>query len=113
MGALEGAQPVTVYLQSLLPGTIYHFRLVASNAGGTVDGPDMMFTTEEYPASIVQQAPLIKTVSLAPKATRKSLTVAQKLASALKACEKQPRKRRAGCESRARKKYGVKTGKKK
>jgi hypothetical protein len=41
----------------------------------------------------------------------KSLTRAQKLAKALKACKKKPRKKRAACESQARKKYGKKASK--
>jgi hypothetical protein len=38
----------------------------------------------------------------------KELTRAQKLAKALKACKGKPRKKRAVCESQARKRYGVK-----
>jgi hypothetical protein len=37
--------PVSAVLGGLLPGTIYHFRLVASNADGTTDGADHTFTT--------------------------------------------------------------------
>jgi hypothetical protein len=40
------------------------------------------------------------------KPNPKPPTRAQKLASALKACGKQPRKKRRGCEARARKRYG-------
>jgi hypothetical protein len=43
-----------------------------------------------------------------PKAKPKELTRAQKLAKALKACRGKPRKKRAACESLARKRYGVK-----
>jgi hypothetical protein len=43
-----------------------------------------------------------------PKAKPKELTRAQKLAKALKACRGRPRKRRAVCESQARKRYGTK-----
>jgi sugar lactone lactonase YvrE len=39
-------------------------------------------------------------------APTKALTRAQKRAEALKACRKKPRKRRAACESRAKRKYG-------
>ncbi len=38
-------QYVTLTLSGLTPGTIYHYRLVASNAGGTTYGPDQTFTT--------------------------------------------------------------------
>jgi hypothetical protein len=36
---------VAVGLTGLLPGTTYHFRLVAQNAGGATGGPDGTFTT--------------------------------------------------------------------
>jgi hypothetical protein len=42
-----------------------------------------------------------------PAEKRRSLTRAQKLADALKACGKRPRKRRAACEAKARRAYGV------
>jgi hypothetical protein len=41
-----------------------------------------------------------------PKPGARSLTRAQKLAQALRACRKKPRRGRAGCEARARKRYG-------
>lgn len=41
-----------------------------------------------------------------PGVKPKPLTRAQQLASALKACGRQPRKKRRGCEARARKRYG-------
>jgi hypothetical protein len=44
-----------------------------------------------------------------PKA--KPLTKAQKLASALRKCKKEPKKKRAACEKQAQKKYGAKTSK--
>jgi hypothetical protein len=56
LGGLTGAQPVSVTVQNLLPGTTYHYRLVASNAAGTiVAGEDRTFTTSNYPVSVVQQ----------------------------------------------------------
>lgn len=48
-------------------------------------------------------APLVKPVV---KAKAKSLTRAQKLAKALRACGKKPKKRRAGCGAQARRRYG-------
>jgi hypothetical protein len=62
MGALEGPQPVVVNVPNLLPGTTYHYRLVASNGGGVAYGPDMTFTTAEYPAAIVQEPPALRTL---------------------------------------------------
>jgi hypothetical protein len=55
MGALEGSQPVVVGVLNLLPSTTYHYRLVATNGGGTTYGPDMTFTTGEYPAQVIQE----------------------------------------------------------
>ncbi len=47
MGALEGSQPVVVNVPNLLPSTTYHYRLVATNGGGTTYGEDQTFTTSK------------------------------------------------------------------
>jgi CSLREA domain-containing protein len=44
-GPGAGAQPVSVQLGGLEPATTYHYRVVATSAGGTVEGPDRTFTT--------------------------------------------------------------------
>jgi hypothetical protein len=59
LGAFASAQGVVTFLQNLQPGTLYHYRLVATNGGGTSDGADGTFTTREYPASVVQEAPVL------------------------------------------------------
>jgi hypothetical protein len=41
----EGLQQVTSGLSGLNPGTTYHARFAVKDAGGTVFGPDMVFTT--------------------------------------------------------------------
>lgn len=41
----ETAVPVSVTIKGLLPGTTYHYRLVASNFVGTTDGGDHTFAT--------------------------------------------------------------------
>ncbi len=43
----SGTQPVTesTQLAGLRPGTVYHYRLLATNAGGTTAGPDATFQT--------------------------------------------------------------------
>jgi hypothetical protein len=113
LGAFTEAQAVTVTVENLQPGTTYHYRIVASNGGGISYGPDMTFTTAEYPVSTIALAPLMTGLSIAfptepsviKKATVRKLTNAQKLAGALKACAKQARKRRAACKRRARKRY--------
>ena len=40
--------PVNAVLTGLLSGTTYHYRVVATNAGGTVWGGDRMFTTSDF-----------------------------------------------------------------
>ena len=62
MGALEGAQPVVVNVPELLPGTTYHYRLVATNGGGTSYGSDMTFTTGEYSAQVIQEPVALRTL---------------------------------------------------
>jgi hypothetical protein len=34
-GSATGAQPVSITVSNLTPGTTYHFRLIASNSAGT------------------------------------------------------------------------------
>jgi DNA-binding beta-propeller fold protein YncE len=41
-----GASDVNVHVQELSPHTTYHYRLVAHNELGTVEGPDHSFTTQ-------------------------------------------------------------------
>lgn len=62
LGALEGPQPVVVGIPNLLPNTTYHYRLVATNGGGTSYGQDMTFTTGEYPPQIIQEPVALKTL---------------------------------------------------
>jgi DNA-binding beta-propeller fold protein YncE len=119
-------QYVTLTLSSLTPGAVYHYRLVASNSGGTTYGPDQTFTTYANaptvttgPAQNVGQStpvvafpnlsgllPLPPLAALATKGSV-SLTRAQKLLKALKACGKKPKKQRASCKRQARRKYGT------
>jgi uncharacterized protein YegP (UPF0339 family) len=50
---------VSAALGSLTPGTTYHFRLVASNLGGTTDSPDATFTTTS--SAPLGMAPIVST----------------------------------------------------
>lgn len=54
----DGMTEVSAVLDGLLPGTIYHFRMIASGAGGTVRGEDRTFTTSSLAslASLVADA---------------------------------------------------------
>jgi hypothetical protein len=113
VGAGATEANVSFALQNLQPATTYHYRLVASNRDGTQNGADEAFTTPAVSSSLIQPAapPLIATPAVvfptatAITGTSKTLTNAQKLASALKACTKKPKRQRAGCERQARTKY--------
>jgi phosphodiesterase/alkaline phosphatase D-like protein len=48
-GSGTGAVPVDAPLSGLDPGTTYHYRMVATNAGGTVNGDDATFDTAITP----------------------------------------------------------------
>jgi hypothetical protein len=60
LGGLSGAQSVVSFVEGLQPGTVYHYRLVASDPGGVGYGADATFATPEYPVSVVQEAPVLK-----------------------------------------------------
>jgi hypothetical protein len=71
-----GEVPVTVSLQYLVPGTIYHYRLVATSFDGTSYGQDGTFTTLGVPATVVQPAttPLIASPSVQFPSTAGAIT---------------------------------------
>ncbi len=52
------ALPVSMTVGGLKPGTTYHYRLVASNADGTSDGPDATFRTPRRTAR--RRAPVLR-----------------------------------------------------
>ena len=59
---VSGQDTVTVRLYDLQPSTTYHYRLVASNAAGTVSGNDLTFTTlADAPAVTTGAASAIST----------------------------------------------------
>lgn len=49
----EEAEPLSVGLSGLLPGTTYYYRVVAINEDGTFLGADQTFTTLGFPAGII------------------------------------------------------------
>jgi hypothetical protein len=96
MGALEGPQPVLVSIPNLQPNTTYHYRLVASNGGGSSYGQDMTFTTGEYPAPAVQEPPTLGTL-LVPALGEKAKAPAKKgkkTKKAKKKTKKHPKSKR-------------------
>ena len=48
VGAGKVRVPVSFGVTQLMPGTLYHYRIVASNALGTSHGPDRTFKTSSY-----------------------------------------------------------------
>jgi hypothetical protein len=132
-GSDHSSHAETAALSELTAGTVYHFRIVAKNQTETVMGADETFTTASPPppntpspiSSPVGGNPIAAT-SMSPPASSqgatsgppvtppttlstekaaKPLTRAQKLATALKQCKKRPKKKRAQCETNARKLY--------
>jgi hypothetical protein len=140
-GSEYTAGEVTAKLSELAPGTTYDYTVVARNSAGITIGPNMTFTTEAGPPGNTQRArpdnvtatplgaapvgstfpnltaiapiPGPKEVAETPGAKTKSLTRAQKLNKALKACKHKAKgKQRASCEKQAHAKYGKSTRKK-
>jgi hypothetical protein len=127
LAPFTSAQGTIAALTGLAPGTTYHYRIVASNGAGTGYGPDATFTTTgaartaAFTSFTIPTVPLIAVTPatfpaegpVAAGTTPKALTRAQKLAKALKACKKQKKSRRAGCEKQAHATYGPLKRKKK
>jgi hypothetical protein len=123
-GSSTGEVPVTVGLQYLVPGVIYHYRLDATSFDGTSYGQDGSFTTPGVPSPIAQpssEALIAGPVEVFPsvadaitepvgvvKHRKASKGAAGKLAGALGVCRKRdrPGRRRVVCEARARRAYG-------
>lgn len=55
-GSGNAAAPVAADLTGLAPATVYHFRLVARNRNGTVNGADRSFKTKSVPLGLTLAA---------------------------------------------------------
>ncbi|HEY7952013.1 MAG TPA: hypothetical protein VID70_03435, partial [Solirubrobacteraceae bacterium] len=115
----EGPTQLAFQLSSLLPGTTYHYRLVAINEDGTVPGADHEFTTPGFPPVIIPPAstPLVP-FSLPPEVKPPPAggeTRAEKYKHAVKLCKKKSKSKRAACMRKAKRQFGPvkKKGKKK
>jgi hypothetical protein len=85
----------------------------AVNDNRTANPTDLL--SSPYPANLTPpsvQPPLLAADSSAGVSKAKALTDVQKLANALKACKKRPRRQQAACVRQARKQYGKTTKKK-
>ena len=101
-------------LTGLQPGTTYYYRISIHSGYGTSYGADQTFTTLGLP--VVLGVPVVLGMVAVPAIAfpeettgvrgKGALTRAQKLAKALKVCDERSRRQRAGCERRARRKYG-------
>ena len=96
-------------LTGLAPATTYHYRLIASNQAGTINGPDRTFTTTGAARSGAF-APFNVPFAYPPVQNGGGgLTKRQKLAAALKACRAKAKgPRRRACEKAAHAKYAAK-----
>ena len=137
----SGNRAISVDLGSigatLQPGTTYHYRVIASDGGSIVDGPDRTFATPSQSTSPPAEQgtelssssgggggggqPAVSPVLLSspsavldlssphvPATTKSEATGnAPKLAKALRACEKRPEKQRAICRKQADKRYAT------
>jgi hypothetical protein len=113
-GEGSGPQTSTYVLSGLIAGTTYQVRVLARNEAGEVESQVQSFATTSSSVFVLAQPPtptIAATPTFAPEKPTtptikpKSLTNAQKLAKALKACKRKPKSKRASCEKQARKKY--------
>jgi hypothetical protein len=121
LGAIGGSltEEVSVMLGELQPGTTYYYRVTATNADGTSHGEPESFATPSFPTLITASAslPLIATPAIAfptgslentsTNTKTRTLTDAQRLNKALKACgQDEKQSRRTACVRQAHKRYG-------
>ncbi len=114
-------------LTGLQPGTTYAYRVTISsgyitNETHTLQGAPATFTTAGLPSVLALPPTLaqlpVPSIAFPAEAkgtttTTKTLTNAQKLTKALKACKRKPKKQRAGCQKQARRQYAPAARKKK
>ncbi len=56
VGSGSSAVPVSATVSGLSPGTVYHFRVVATNSGGSAFGDDQSFTTTAVSVNVAATA---------------------------------------------------------
>jgi hypothetical protein len=75
-----GAQPVTVLVTGLTPSTTYHFRVVATGAGGSAAGTDEVLTT--LPAGEIPQGITINGIQVGGLNRKDATAAVRRLISA-------------------------------
>jgi hypothetical protein len=104
----NGTEAVSVSLQFLIPGTAYHYRLVASNEDGTSYGQDVTFTTPGVSAPIAQPP----TLAFVPSPTVLFPSVAGAITKPQASVKKKPKaKHKAKSHGKRRRKAKGKRGK--
>lgn len=115
-GASPGPVSEALVLSALQPATSYAYRIAIRSGYGSAMGAPSRFTTQGLPVALTVPVVLPQlalpgiafpaTVVGVAKNTTKSLTSAQRLARALRACrKKRSRGRRVACEKQAQRKY--------
>ncbi len=95
-GAGVEAKTFTLSLAGLAAGTLYHYRLVATNSYGTVYGADQTFTTPGFPTSLLvspQGAPLVPAPAFSPPSNAGTGTIPQAPAKTKHKAKKKIRRR--------------------
>jgi hypothetical protein len=109
----NGIEAVSASLQFLIPGTTYHYRLVATNEDGTTYGQDVTFTTPGVPAIIAQSValPFVPSAAVAFPNISGAITKAQGTGKKkAKPKKRKPSRRRRAVHGNARGRGGSKKG---
>jgi hypothetical protein len=80
VGAGTETSTLTLNLLGLAAGTVYHYRLVATNTYGTVYGADETFLTPGFPTAVLASpvgAPLVPSPVFAPPSVSGATTVSK------------------------------------
>lgn len=105
--AVEGEETIVLELHDLAPGTTYHYRIVASDEGGSTSGPDATFTTIGVPSPIAQPptAMMLATPSIVFPTEQGKV-----IKPPVKKKKRSIKKEKAGKKHRAKKKAGRAAG---
>jgi hypothetical protein len=118
LGPGTPAPAALVFTATLTPGTTYYYRFIAVGPDGTSVGAERSFTTGSLPGTstvapvqfvlfpaFVAAELAAGTPGTSRSTTPRPPTKAQKLAQALRACNKKPKRQRAACRHQAKKRY--------